>query len=108
MSNGPYKIKEWNHNQNLIIEPNPEYKGDRAAQNDGIEFTFYADSSAAYMDLLANNLDVLEAIPSSAFGSYEQDLGDRQETKPAATYLEMSIHMETPHFSGEELSLIHI
>ncbi|MHB0834265.1 MAG: peptide ABC transporter substrate-binding protein [Corynebacterium aurimucosum] len=105
VSNGPYKIKEWTHNQNLIIEPNPEYKGDRAAQNDGIEFTFYADSSAAYMDLLANNLDVLEAIPSSAFGSYEQDLGDRQETKPAATYLEMSIHMETPHFSGEEGAL---
>lgn len=39
VSNGPYTIKEWNHNQNLVIEPNPEYKGDRAAQDDGIEFT---------------------------------------------------------------------
>ena len=105
VSNGPYILKEWNHNQNLIIEPNPEYKGERTPKNDGIEFVFYADSGASYMDLLSNNLDVLEAIPSSAFGSYEQDLGERQETKPAATYLEMSIHVDTPHFTGEEGTL---
>ena len=105
VSNGPYRLKEWNHNQNIVLEPNPEYGGERTPKNDGLEFVFYADSGASYMDLLSNNLDVLEAIPSSAFGNYEQDLGERQETKPAATYLEMSIHVDTPHFSGEEGAL---
>ncbi|MDN6460375.1 MAG: ABC transporter substrate-binding protein, partial [Corynebacterium flavescens] len=102
VSNGPYKIVSWDHNRSLKIEPNPEYGGERVAQNEGLEYVFYSDTDAAYMDLLANNLDVLEAIPSASFGSYQQDLGTRSETKPAATYLEMSIHEETPHFSGEE------
>lgn len=102
VSNGPYKFVSWDHNQSLIIEPNPEYGGERTPQNEGIQYTFYNDTDAAYMDLLANNLDVLEAIPSSAFGNYEADLAERSETKPAATYLEMSINEETPHFKGEE------
>ncbi|MDO5033165.1 ABC transporter substrate-binding protein [Corynebacterium sp.] len=102
VSNGPYMLKEWKHNQSVTIVPNPEYGGERTPKNDGIEYAFYADTNAAYMDLLSNNLDVLEAIPSSAFATYQTDLPERSETKPAATYLEMSIHTETPHFSGEE------
>ena len=48
ISNGPYKLLEWNHNQDAIVVPNEEYQGDRKAQNDGVNFIFYAQQDAAY------------------------------------------------------------
>lgn len=105
IANGPYKLLEWNHNQDAIVVPNEEYSGDRVAQNDGVKFNFYADQDAAYADLLAGNLDVLESIPDSAFDVYEADLGDRAVNQPFAGFQSFTIHEELEHFEGEEGNL---
>lgn len=102
ISNGPYKLEKWDHNLELTLVPNEHYDGPRAARNDGIKYVFYAQTDAAYSDLLAGNLDVLDLIPASALTTYEQELGGRSINQPAATYLEMSIRMDSLHFSGEE------
>lgn len=102
ISNGPYKLAEWSHNQEATIVPNEEYKGDRKPQNDGVTYVFYAQQDAAYADLLAGNLDVLDAIPDSAFGTFEQELGERAVNQPAAIFQSFTIPETLPHFSGEE------
>ncbi|AIT60764.1 peptide ABC transporter substrate-binding protein [Corynebacterium doosanense] len=105
ISNGPYQLEEWNHNENAIITPNPEYSGERAPKNDGIDFVFYAETDAAYADLLSGNLDVLDTIPDSAFASYQDELGDRWANDPAAVFQSFTIPERIEHFSGEEGAL---
>ena len=102
VSNGPYKLEEWNHNQDAVIVPNDEYNGDRKAQNDGIDFVFYAQTDAAYADLLAGNLDVTDAIPDSAFATYKDELGDRAVNQPSAVFQSITIPERNEHWSGEE------
>lgn len=105
IGNGPYDLAEWNHNQNALVTPNAEYDGERTPQNDGIDFVFYAQQDAAYADLLAGNLDVLDQIPDTAFATYEQELGDRQVNQPSAVFQSVTAHMELEHLSGEEGNL---
>ncbi len=42
----------------------------------GVVFKFYQSMDAAYNDLKAGNVDVLDAMPSSAIGSYQTTFAD--------------------------------
>ena len=105
LGNGPYKLAEWNHQQDALIVPNEDYDGGRAAQNDGVKFVFYPTFDSAYADLLSDNLDVLDAIPDSAFSSYEDELEGRSINQPSAVFQSFTIPESLEHFSGEEGSL---
>jgi len=102
IANGPYKLLEWNHNQDAIVVPNEEYQGDRKAQNDGVNFVFYAQQDAAYADLLSGNLDVLDAVPDSAMSNFEEELGERAVNQPAAAFQSVTLNENEEHFGGEE------
>ena len=107
VGNGPYKVApgSWQHNVSIELVPNEEYSGPREAANSGVKFTFYESQDAAYNDLLANNLDVLDAVPDSAFGTYEKDLGDRAVNQPSAVFQSFTIAQNLEHFEGEEGNL---
>jgi oligopeptide transport system substrate-binding protein len=105
IGNGPYKLKSdkaWQHNVKIDLVTNPDYNGGRKPKNDGLSIVFYATQDAAYSDLLANNLDVLDAIPDSAFETFESDLGDRAVNQPSAQFQSFTIPGRLPHFSGQE------
>ncbi|WP_069165591.1 peptide ABC transporter substrate-binding protein [Nocardia altamirensis] len=105
IGNGPYKFASngaWQHNVQIDLVPNPEYKGGRPAKNKGLRFVMYQSFDTAYQDLLAGNLDSLDTIPDSALASYEKDLGDRAITKPTAQNQKVGIQQNVPHFAGEE------
>jgi len=108
IGNGPYMLAKegaWQHNVGIDLIPNPTYAGDRIAKNGGVTFTFYASQEAAYNDLLADQLDVLDAVPDSAFGTFEDELGDRAVNQPAAVFQSFTIPQNLPGFSGEEGAL---
>ncbi|GAA1474282.1 ABC transporter substrate-binding protein [Corynebacterium felinum] len=100
--NGPYKVETWNHNQDMVLVPNEKYDGPRKAKNDGLKLVFYASQDSAYADLLAGNLDVLDAIPDSAFATFNSELGNRAVNQPAAIFQSFTIPEKLEHFSGEE------
>ncbi|MFY9262194.1 MAG: ABC transporter substrate-binding protein [Actinomycetaceae bacterium] len=104
IGNGPYMVKEgsWEHNVQIELVPNPDYTGDRQPQNGGILMKFYSQQDAAYNDLLSGQLDVLDAIPDSAFGTFEAELGDRAVNEPSAIFQSFTIPESLEHFSGEE------
>lgn len=107
IGNGPYMVAEngWEHNTQIKLIPNPEYKGDNVPANGGVDIIFYASQDAAYSDLLSGNLDVLDAIPDSAFTTYEEELGDRSASQAAAIFQSFAIPQNLEHFSGEEGNL---
>jgi oligopeptide transport system substrate-binding protein len=86
----------------IDLAVNETYDGPRTAQNSGLQIVFYATQDAAYADLLANQLDVLDAIPDSAFETYEDELGDRSVNQPAAIFQSFTIPESLEHFEGEE------
>ncbi|MDO5728475.1 MAG: ABC transporter substrate-binding protein [Actinomycetaceae bacterium] len=108
VGNGPYMLDgddAWENNVAIRLVPNPDYDGPRKAQNGGIEMKFYAQQDAAYNDLLSGNLDVLDAVPDSAFGTFENELSGRAINQPSAIFQSFTIPDRLEHFSGEEGNL---
>ncbi|MDQ0094793.1 peptide ABC transporter substrate-binding protein [Paeniglutamicibacter psychrophenolicus] len=101
--NGPYKLAEngWKHNVELDLVPNADYSGPRKPANGGVTFKIYNSFDAAYTDLLANNLDVLDQVPPSALQNYKTDLGDRWVNQAYAGNATMTIPSYLPEFKGE-------
>ena len=101
--NGPYKLAEdgWKHNVQIDLVPNADYSGPRTPANGGVSFKIYSTFDAAYQDLLANNLDVLDQIPPSALQNYQDDLGDRWVNQAYAGNATMTIASYLPEFKGE-------
>lgn len=105
IGNGPYRFAgpdAWQHDVKLDLVPNERYPGGRPARNKGLTFVFYADFDAAYADLLAGNLDVLDTLPTSALTVAHADLGDRAVQAPTAKNQWIGTQPGLPHFGGEE------
>lgn len=105
IGNGPYRLADgdaWQHDVKLELVPNETYRGGRPARNKGLTFIFYSDFEAAYSDLLAGNLDVLDTVPVSALTVVDDDLGDRAVQAPTAQNQWIGTQPGLPHFDGEE------
>lgn len=105
IGNGPYMLAgedAWQHDIQIELVTNPDYEGPRAPQNDGLTFVFYETQDAAYADLLADNVDVIDGVPDSAFATFETDLGDRAVNQAAAIFQSLTIPSWLPGFEGEE------
>lgn len=76
---GPYKVVEWKKDQEIVLEKFKDYSGDFGGKVDKITFKIYQDAEAAYNDVLANQLDITDEIPTSAMinDQFKQDLPDR-------------------------------
>lgn len=101
VGNGPYYVETWTHDSEIVLLPNPEYSGPRAAQNSGLTFVIYADPETLYNDLVSGNVDVADQIPDSALSSFEDELGDRAINEPGAVFQSFTIAQNDPNFSGE-------
>ncbi|WP_029144526.1 peptide ABC transporter substrate-binding protein [Microbacterium luticocti] len=105
IGNGPYKLASdtaWQHDVQIDLVKNDQYTGGRQAHNGGLTIKFYASQDAAYADLQSNDLDVLDAIPASAFATFESTLGDRAVNQPAAIFQSFTIPGNAEHFTGKE------
>jgi oligopeptide transport system substrate-binding protein len=105
IGNGPYMLDgkgAWVHDQKIKLVTNPDYDGVRKPKNGGLEIVFYATQDAAYADVQSGNLDVLDAVPDSAFSTFEKEFGDRAVNQPAAIFQAFNMPYYLPHWSGEE------
>lgn len=102
IGNGPYKLDSWTHDGEIVLSKNADYKGGQKVANKGVTFTFYTDYDAAYNDLLADSLDVLDAIPDSALSSFAAELGERAVNQPGAVIQGFSISVNAEHFKMDE------
>ncbi|SNS51061.1 peptide ABC transporter substrate-binding protein [Rhodococcoides kyotonense] len=105
IGNGPYKFAQegaWQHNVRIDLVTNPDHDGNRKPANGGISFILYSNLDTAYTDLLSNNVDVLDNVPSSAVTTFETDLPGRTVNQPSASIETFTIPSRLAHFSGEE------
>lgn len=82
---GPYKIDSWAPKEGAELSKFEDYGGEAPAGHlEKIQFKIYDDQEAAYNDLLAGNLDVIDELPTSAMidKKYETDLPDHWDQEP--------------------------
>jgi len=104
IGNGPYKLSEtgWVHDERISLVKNEDYDGPREAQNGGVDLVAYATQEAAYADLLSDNLDVIQQVPTGALATYKDDLGDRAVDQAAAIFQSFTIQYSMAHFADDE------
>jgi oligopeptide transport system substrate-binding protein len=63
IGNGPFMMDgSWEHDVQISTVAYPDYAGEAAAQIDGLTFRIYEDVNTAISDLLAGNLDIVDAV----------------------------------------------
>ncbi|CAJ1495198.1 peptide ABC transporter substrate-binding protein [[Mycobacterium] burgundiense] len=110
IGNGPYVLAAgpgggppWRRGVGIDVVPNPDYRGNRIPANRGLRFVFYDDPERAYRDLLADELDVLDTIPTGKLpATFKEDLGDRALAGLVPQNQTLSTPLWLPHFGGEE------
>ncbi|SDM94661.1 ABC transporter substrate-binding protein [Actinomyces ruminicola] len=102
IGNGPYKVDSWTHDAEIVLSKNADYRGGQTVANEGVTFTIYTDYDSAYNDLLADSLDVLDAIPDSALSSFTSELGERAINQPGAVIQTLSINVNADHFKMDD------
>ncbi|MFC7879972.1 ABC transporter substrate-binding protein [Isoptericola sp. NPDC057391] len=101
IGNGPYLVENWVHNEVIELRPNPDYKGERKAQNGGADLVAYTEEDTAYNDLLGGQLDIVKNVPSSAFSTFEDELGDRAVNQAAAVIQVVNVPEYVKEFQGD-------
>jgi ABC-type oligopeptide transport system substrate-binding subunit len=83
VGDGPYKVVSYTKGSSMKLVPNPYYTGPSKPKNKGVLLKVYTDSSTAYADLQAGNLDVLDDIPAEDLSHAKTDLNGRYLNQPA-------------------------
>ncbi|MFI9719056.1 ABC transporter substrate-binding protein [Streptomyces sp. NPDC052396] len=83
VGNGPYVIDSYTRGSAMRLSRWAGYPGPDRAANNGVELRVYTDSNTAYTDLLADNLDLVDDIPSTQLKNVGKDLDGRYINQPA-------------------------
>ncbi|BCB86851.1 peptide ABC transporter substrate-binding protein [Phytohabitans suffuscus] len=82
VGNGPVKFVSWTDNVEIKLTRFDDYTLDDKVKIKDVTVKLYQDDTAAYADLLANNLDFQQQVPASSLAGekWKTDLGTRALT----------------------------
>lgn len=106
VGNGPFEFVSRTPSVSIVLKAYADYAGPRKPQVQNVEFKIYQSLDAAYADVVANNLDVLDAMPTSALagGVWQQDLAGRFIEKPLSSIFQsISIPMYDERFQNADV-----
>ncbi|TDL95247.1 peptide ABC transporter substrate-binding protein [Macrococcus brunensis] len=69
VSNGPFKLKSWKHNDSLDIEKNDQYYNKDKVKLSGVNFRMVADPNTEYQLYKSGQLDLLASVPADILKS---------------------------------------
>ena len=104
VGNGPYKLDHWDHNKEIALVKNTDYKGNEDVKNDGVTFKVYTDDQAAYRDIQSNNgaLDVMESVPAAFAKTFKSDKKIQPYSEAGSVIQTFTIPSTLDHFKNDE------
>lgn len=105
VGNGPYKLDgkgAWQHDVQIALVPNESYDGVRKPKNGGVTFVFYTNPDAAYTDVQAGNLDIIDQVPPSALATYQDDDTVQAFAEPGSVFASFTIPQSLAGFGNDE------
>lgn len=82
---GPFRVKEWQHNQKLILEPNPHYWAGAPGVSE-IELPFFQDSETAYQLYRTGGLDIAGSQQNPIPAARVPEVKDSPDFHSAASF----------------------
>lgn len=82
---GPFRVKEWQHNQKLILEPNPNYWAGPVGVAE-IEMPFVQDSETAYQLYRTGELDVMGSQQNPVPSARVPEVNSSPDFKQVASF----------------------
>ncbi|ROT31466.1 ABC transporter substrate-binding protein [Micromonospora sp. HM5-17] len=103
IGNGPFKMKgTWQHDAKIEVERYDAYPLDKPKIS-GAEFRIYQQLTAAYADVLSDNLDVIVTVPTENLSTAESDLGDRLQKSPNSSFQFIAFPTYQKEFSNPDV-----
>lgn len=98
---GPFKFVSQSTSE-YVFERFAEYSGEFPAQVENLTFRVYTDSSAAYNDVIANNIDYTNEIPSGQLvnDQYKADAADRNLRRESGRFAGLVFSAVDPQFQN--------
>ncbi len=97
LSNGPFKMVEWNKGYGYKLDKNPDYYDANKVKIDGLEFRIIKDSQTAALKFESNELDVVK-LSSELVDKYKSQSSFAQVNSGFLWY--MSFNHETEIFGS--------
>lgn len=82
---GPFRVKEWQHNQKLILEPNPNYWAGTPGVAE-VELPFFQDSETAYQLYRTGGLDIMGSQQNPIPSARVPEVKDSPDFHSAASF----------------------
>lgn len=98
VGNGPYKLDSWDHNKQIVLSKNADYKGSQKIANNGVTFKIYTSPDSAYADVQAGNLDVMDTVPSSNTKTFQSDPDVEAYNKAGSVIQTFTIPADLEHW----------
>lgn len=94
---GPFKVDSISATE-MVLSKFADYSGAQKPQVDKITFRIYASDEAAYADVVANNLDYTDNIPTDQRidAQYTNDLPDRNLVREAGRFANITFSSTDP------------
>ena len=79
IGSGPFEFVEMVQQERIVLDTYDGYQGEVRPKVSGIVFEIFSNQDAQYASLLADQVDVMTQVPTSALAgeTYKSDLGDR-------------------------------
>ena len=96
IGNGPFEFVSYSPQEEIVLTAYGDYVGEDKPTIQDATFRIYKELDSAYADLLANNLDILDSIPTSALAGeqFKSDLGDRQVVQAAGVIQTITVPLK--------------
>lgn len=88
VSNGPFKMTEWNHDSNVVIEKNDEYYDKDVVNLEKVTFELVNQATTYYQMFKAGELDLVMTLPTDVIAT-ERDNPEYKEVPYYGTYMYM-------------------
>lgn len=98
VGNGPYKLKDWQVNERIVLERNPAYFNDANTTINQITFLAIPQDTTDVSRYKAGEIDITaDALPATQFESLKKELGDQVKVQPKlCTYYYEFNHTQAP------------
>lgn len=101
---GPFRMMgKWQHDQLIQVVRNDAYQGPEKPHIAGIDFKIYQTLTTQYQDLLADQLDIVPAIPLENLADAKADLGERFRHSIGSTIQILAFPTYDKHFAKVEI-----
>ncbi|MCM3731169.1 ABC transporter substrate-binding protein [Fictibacillus nanhaiensis] len=101
VSNGPFQLKEWKHDQELVMVPNENYWAKEVVKLDELKWVMVNDQNTEYGMYKSGEIAVAEQIPNSIKSQLIQS-GDAEKL-PSASVAYLRFNHENKVFSNPKI-----